>query len=74
MTTKEHLHAELERLTEDEQAQLLRLAQQMGNPPHKPGLLSKIKAAAFDGPEDFAANLDLYLSGEKRVDNAPDVS
>lgn len=34
----------------------------------KHSLMSKLKSIKIDGPEDFAINLDLYLSGEKRVE------
>ena len=30
--------------------------------------LSKLKDISIEGPEDFAANIDLYLSGEKSID------
>lgn len=33
----------------------------------KPSLMSQLKNIRIDGPEDFAANIDLYLNGEKRV-------
>lgn len=29
--------------------------------------LSKLKAISIEGPEDFAANIDQYLSGEKSI-------
>lgn len=32
-------------------------------------LLTKLKEVKIHGPEDFAANIDLYLSGEKRIDD-----
>jgi len=34
-------------------------------------LISKLKNIKIDGPDDFAANLDLYLSGDKRIE--PDI-
>jgi hypothetical protein len=33
----------------------------------KPSFMSRIKRIQIEAPEDFAANLDLYVSGEKRV-------
>ncbi len=29
--------------------------------------MAKLKQVKIDGPEDFATNHDLYMSGEKRV-------
>lgn len=37
----------------------------------KHSLMSKLKNIKVDGPDDFAANLDLYLSGDKRIE--PDI-
>jgi len=37
----------------------------------KQSLMSKLKNIKIDGPEDFAENIDLYLSGEKRIE--PDI-
>lgn len=37
----------------------------------KQSLMTQLKNIKIDGPEDFAANLDLYLSGEKRIE--PDI-
>lgn len=33
---------------------------------NKQSLMSKLRSIQIDAPEDFSANLDLYVSGEKR--------
>lgn len=33
----------------------------------KPNLLSRLRNITIEGPEDFAANHDLYISGEKQI-------
>lgn len=38
---------------------------EISEPAPPPGLLSKLKQVKIEGPKDFAAKLDLYLSGEK---------
>ncbi|HEX9987815.1 MAG TPA: SRPBCC domain-containing protein [Chloroflexia bacterium] len=42
------------------------------NPPRpedmKQSLMSRLRNIKIEGPEDFAANIDLYMSGEKRID------
>jgi len=35
---------------------------------NKQSLMSQLKNIKIDGPEDFAENIDLYLSGEKRIE------
>ena len=73
MTTKEQIRAELENLTEEDLSQLLRVIQSFTQTKtqtidqKKSSLLSKLKRIKIDAPEDFAANLDLYLSAEKRA-------
>lgn len=70
MTTKELIHAEVERLNEDQLDEVYALIKQFVDEKqesNKPGLLQRLKRIQIDGPEDFAANLDLYLNGEKRV-------
>lgn len=34
-----------------------------------PSIMSKLRTIKIEAPADFAANLDLYLSGEKRVED-----
>lgn len=37
----------------------------------KPSLLKRLQNISIEGPEDFAANHDMYISGEKRIE--PDI-
>lgn len=34
----------------------------------KPSLMSRLRNISIEGPEDFAVNHDLYISGEKRIE------
>lgn len=79
MTTKERVQAGLEHLSDDDLDELLRVIQgraQASAPADdgpKPSLLSRLRQIQIDGPEDFAANLDAYASGEKRIGDSPNV-
>lgn len=79
MTTKERVEAQLSKLNENEMNQLLKIIEQMAQSrdqpiePQKPGLLSKLKQIKIEAPEDFAANLDAYMNGEKQLGNTSDV-
>lgn len=33
-----------------------------------PGLLRRLQEIKIEGPRDFARNIDLYLSGEKKIE------
>lgn len=69
MTTKELIQAELDRLSEKDLEKLYALARSLSQPretPEKPTLMDSLLEIEIEGPTDFASNLDLYLSGEKR--------
>ena len=71
MSTKELIHAEIDKLGDEGLEQLYRivrtLAAEKAESP-KPGLLASLREVPFDGPADFSANLDQYLSGAKQID------
>lgn len=73
MTLKELIKAEVDEMAEERLDELYSLVRQLKEAPGpregKPSLMSQLKRIKIDAPEDFAANLDLYLSGEKSVDS-----
>jgi hypothetical protein len=77
MITKELIHAEIENIREEDLDELFqiirRFAEARASSPRKSGALSKLKQIKIRAPEDFAANLDLYLSGEKRLADEQDL-
>jgi hypothetical protein len=72
MTTKERILAEIEGLSEEQLEALYALVKQFlqaqRKRPAQPGFLEQLSRIQIDGPEDFAENIDLYLSGEKQFD------
>ncbi|HXG64759.1 MAG TPA: hypothetical protein VNO70_06605 [Blastocatellia bacterium] len=71
MTTKEMIQAEIDRMNEADLEELYKLVKdfaQAKQPGDRRSFMSKLKGIRIDAPEDFAANLDLYTSGEKRVE------
>ncbi len=70
MTTKELINIEIEKLSEDELKKVYgvvrSLAESKGNE-RRPSFMSRLKCIQIEAPEDFATNLTLYVSGEKRV-------
>ncbi len=68
MTTKEAIKAEIDKMSEEELNDLYALVKRFVESKgtgKKQSIMEKLREIQFDGPEDFAANLDLYLSGEK---------
>jgi hypothetical protein len=71
MTTKELIKTEIDKLDEEDLNELYNFIQTLAQSKArtgKRGLLSALQEIQIDAPEDFAANLDIYLSGEKRVE------
>src|SRR6266481_3374189 len=71
MSTKELIQAELETLSDADLEALYALIKQFiqSKRPAKPrSLMATLRAIQIDAPPDFAANLDLYVSGEKRAE------
>lgn len=71
MATKESIKAEVDKVGEEHLNELYSLVQTFV---HSRGggtkrtLLASLREIKIDAPEDFAANHDLYLSGEKRAE------
>lgn len=71
MTTKELIQAEIDNLSEEELEEVYRLVKEFTQSKpksHKPSLMARLRNIKIDAPEDFAANFDLYTSGEKRIE------
>ena len=71
MTTKELLLREIEQLNEEELEALFALVQEFleqKDNEENVGFLERLGEITIDGPEDFAENFELYLSGEKSLD------
>lgn len=68
MTTKELIKTEIDSIKEEDLDELYALVKQFAEAKEtgkKQSIMEKLREIQFDGPEDLAANLDLYLSGEK---------
>jgi hypothetical protein len=76
MVTRELVQAELERLNPDELSKVYRYIKQVAHDKpktaKKKSLMASLSAIEIDGPKDFAANHDLYASGEKNARKGSD--
>jgi hypothetical protein len=71
MSTKELIQAELDTLSdEDLEAQYIVITQFIQSTRHaKPwSLMATLRDIQIEAPPDFSANLDQYVSGEKRAE------
>ncbi|MBD2317582.1 hypothetical protein [Phormidium tenue] len=73
MTLKELIYAEINKIEEDNLDELYQFVKQFANTKSaakpKTGILNKLKRIKIQAPVDFATNVDLYMSGEKNLDN-----
>ena len=68
MSTKELIEAEIRQMDENQLNELYPLVKQItATKKSAPSLMAKLKQVKIEAPEDFASNLDLYASGEKRA-------
>lgn len=69
MTTRELIQAELANVPEEKLDELYQLVKHFSttDTPPPSSIMTKLREIHIDAPADFAANLDLYMSGEKNV-------
>jgi hypothetical protein len=70
MTTIELIQAEIGKIPEERLRELYGVIREFAaSKPatRQPGITAKLREVRIEAPVDFAANLDLYLSGEKSV-------
>jgi hypothetical protein len=70
MISKELIKTEVEKVPEDRLAELYSVVKSYAEPAENGdgrSLMSKLREITIDGPDDFAENVDLYLTGEKTV-------
>jgi len=70
MTTRELIQAEIGKIPEDRLEEvygLIRSFTASKAPSGHVGIMEKLREIRIEAPVDLAANLDLYLSGEKSV-------
>ncbi|MDX6498198.1 MAG: hypothetical protein QOG23_1458 [Blastocatellia bacterium] len=70
MISKELIKSEIEKVPEDRLEELYSVVKTFAESSSNgdgDSLMSKLRAIRIDGPEDFAENIDLYLTGEKTI-------
>jgi len=71
MATREEIKSEVEKVPEERLEELYRVVRTFSrekSPGAKESFLMRLSRIQIEGPEDFAANFDLYLNGEKSID------
>jgi hypothetical protein len=71
MISKEQIKSEIEKVPEERLDELYMLVKNYSRPAFSsdgPSFMAKLRSVEIEGPDDFAKNIDLYLSGEKTID------
>jgi hypothetical protein len=71
MATKELIKAEIDNLDDeyvDELYNVIKGFVETTSTMQKLSFMSRLRRIKIDAPEDFSANLDLYVSGDKRIE------
>lgn len=71
MVTKDIVKSEIEKVPQERLEELYQVVKAFTAPSAEgspKSFMAMLREIAIDGPEDFAANVDLYLSGDKDVD------
>ena len=71
MITKETIKSEIEKVPEERLDELFKVVQTFTHAPtgsNGRSLMTKLRSIQIDAPEDFAANVDQYLNGDKSFD------
>ncbi len=67
MSTRELIRTEIENVPDEKLDELYSVVKGLVAPKTvsaRPGIMAKLRSVTIEAPADFAANLDLYLSGD----------
>lgn len=70
MNIRQLIDEEISKLEEEQLAELYEIVKNFSRSQSKTNnsLFTKLKQVKLEGPVDFAANVDLYINGEKKID------
>ena len=72
MISKEQIKSEIEKVPDNRLEELYSVVRTYSEPTgngDRRSFMSKLREITIDGPEDFAENIDLYLTGENSCRN-----
>ena len=69
MNIREEIIAKVQNLPERVLPEIYEIVEKLEGKEYKPSFMERLGKIKIDGPPDFAENFDLYMSGEKSLDN-----
>lgn len=70
MTIREKILEKVQNLPENVLNDVYDIVEKIEEREKTPSLMERLRKIKIDGPSDFSRNIDLYLSGEKKFDDA----
>ncbi len=68
MITREEIVQKIGQIPESRLLEVFEVIEKINKEEEKPSLMEQLRKIKIEGPPDFAENLDLYMSGEKKIE------
>lgn len=68
MSIRDQIVSKVQELPESALPAVYEFVEKMYAQQEKPGLLKRLQRIKIEGPPDFSRNIDLYLNGEKDIE------
>ena len=68
MNIREEIVAKVRHLPENVLPQVYEFVDKLEEKEEKPSLMQRLRKIKIQGPRDFSRNIDLYMSGEKKIE------
>lgn len=68
MNIREEIVAKVQNLPESVLPEIYDVIRKIEEKEQKPSLMERLRKIKIDAPPDFSRNIDLYMSGEKKID------
>ncbi len=69
MTIREKLVRKVQSLPEESLSKVYEFVETIEKTDEQEGLLKRLQKIKIQGPKDFSRNIDLYMSGEKKIED-----
>lgn len=69
MTIREKLVEKVQNLPEESLSKVYEFVETVEKTDEKPSLMEQLRKIKIQAPRDFSRNIDLYMSGEKKIED-----
>ncbi len=69
MTIREKLVEKVQNLPEESLSKVYEFVETVEKSEEKPSLMQQLRKIKIQAPKDFSRNIDLYMSGEKKIED-----